>query len=153
MGTQSFPGVKSGRGVTLTPHPVLVPRSRMGRAIPLLPLWTVRPVQSLSACTRVTFIFTFFSGNSVIMIRNIRLGSTVTIVTLLHVGQPRHKGFLSHSVYPASPIHWRLGVNWAGCEADRSPRINIEAKNEWGCISTPPIRLHLLRCHKFTIAF
>jgi len=28
MGTGSFPGVKSGRGVTLTPHPFLVPRSR-----------------------------------------------------------------------------------------------------------------------------
>jgi hypothetical protein len=28
------------------------------RAIPLLPLWAVRPVQSLSACTRVTFTFT-----------------------------------------------------------------------------------------------
>ena len=26
MGTGSFPGVKSGRGVTLTPHPRLVPR-------------------------------------------------------------------------------------------------------------------------------
>jgi len=25
MGTWSFPGVKSGRGVTLTPHPLLVP--------------------------------------------------------------------------------------------------------------------------------
>ena len=29
------------------------------RAIPLLPLWAVRPVQSLSACTRVHFTFTF----------------------------------------------------------------------------------------------
>jgi len=28
------------------------------RAIPLLPLRAVRPVQSLSACTRVQFIFT-----------------------------------------------------------------------------------------------
>ena len=55
MGTGSFPGVKSGRGVTLTSHPLLVPRSRKGRAIPLLPLWAVRPVQSLSACTRVHF--------------------------------------------------------------------------------------------------
>ena len=27
MGTGSFPGVKSGRGVTLTPHPFLVPWS------------------------------------------------------------------------------------------------------------------------------
>jgi hypothetical protein len=25
MGTLSFPGAKSGRGVTLTPHPILVP--------------------------------------------------------------------------------------------------------------------------------
>jgi len=25
MGTESFPAVKSGRGVTLTPHPLLVP--------------------------------------------------------------------------------------------------------------------------------
>jgi len=28
-------------------------------AIPLFPLWAVRPVQSLSACTRVQFTFTF----------------------------------------------------------------------------------------------
>jgi hypothetical protein len=55
MGTGSFPGLQSGRGVTLTPHPLLVPSSRKGRFIPLLPLWAVRPVQSLSACTRVHF--------------------------------------------------------------------------------------------------
>jgi hypothetical protein len=29
------------------------------RAIPLLPLWAVRPVHSLSACTRGHFTFTF----------------------------------------------------------------------------------------------
>ena len=45
--------------MTLTPHPLLVPWSWKSRAIPLLPLWAVRPVQSLSACTRVTFTFTF----------------------------------------------------------------------------------------------
>jgi hypothetical protein len=57
----------------LNPHPLLVPWSRKGRAISLLPLWAVRPVQSLSraisllplwavqpvqglsACTRVHF--------------------------------------------------------------------------------------------------
>ena len=58
MGTGSFPGVKSGRGVTLTHHPLLVPWSWKGRAIPLLPIWVVRPVQSLSVCTRVHFNFT-----------------------------------------------------------------------------------------------
>jgi hypothetical protein len=39
MGTGSFPEVKSGRGVTLTPHPLLVPRSKkQSRAILLLSL-------------------------------------------------------------------------------------------------------------------
>ena len=33
----------------------LVPWSWKGRAITLLPLWIVRPVQSLSACTKVHF--------------------------------------------------------------------------------------------------
>ena len=59
MGTAPFPGVKSGRGVTLTPYPFIVPWSWKGRAIPLLLLWAVRPVQSLSACARVTFTFIF----------------------------------------------------------------------------------------------
>jgi len=57
ISTGSFPGVKSGRGVTLTPHPLLMSWSRNGRAIPLLLLWDVRTVQSLSACTGVNFTF------------------------------------------------------------------------------------------------
>ena len=44
-GTGSFLGVKSGRGVTLTQRPLLVPWSWKGRAIPLLPLWAIRLVQ------------------------------------------------------------------------------------------------------------
>ena len=60
MATGSFPGVKSVRGATVTPHPLLVPWSRKSRAIPILPLWAVRPVQSLSACTRVHFTFYLF---------------------------------------------------------------------------------------------
>jgi len=62
MGTGSFPGIKSGRGMTLTPHPLLVQWSRKSRAIPLLPLWAIRPVQSFSACTMVHFTFTFTSN-------------------------------------------------------------------------------------------
>jgi len=60
MGTGSSLGVKSGRGVTLTPHPLLMPWSRKSRAIPLIPLWAVRPVQSLSACTRGHFTYFTF---------------------------------------------------------------------------------------------
>ena len=63
MGTRSFPGAKSSRGVTLTPHPLLVPWSWKSRVISLFPLWAVRPVQSLSACTRVPFTFTFFRAD------------------------------------------------------------------------------------------
>ena len=61
MGTGSFPGVKCGLGVRLAPHPLLVPWSRKGRAVPLLPLWAVRPVQNLCACTRVNFTFLPFT--------------------------------------------------------------------------------------------
>ena len=39
MGTGSFPGVKYGRGVLLTTHPLLVPRSWKSRAIHLPTLW------------------------------------------------------------------------------------------------------------------
>ena len=39
MGTRSFPGVKCGRGVLLTTHPLLVPRPWKSRAIPLPTLW------------------------------------------------------------------------------------------------------------------
>ena len=48
VGTCSFLGVKGGQGVALKPHHLLVPRSKKSRAIPLLPLWAVQPVQSLS---------------------------------------------------------------------------------------------------------
>ena len=45
MGTASFPGVKYGRGVLLTTHPLLVPQSWKSRAIALPNLWvTTRPV-------------------------------------------------------------------------------------------------------------
>ena len=40
VGTGSFPGVKYGRSVLLTAHPLLVPWSRKSRAIPLPTLWT-----------------------------------------------------------------------------------------------------------------
>ena len=59
MGTGSFPGGKERPGRDADHSPLLVLWSWKGRVIPLLPLWAVRPVQSLSACTMVTFTFTF----------------------------------------------------------------------------------------------
>jgi len=54
-GYQVFPGDKERPGRDADTSPLLVPCSRKSRAIPLLPLWALRPVQSLSACTWVHF--------------------------------------------------------------------------------------------------
>ena len=94
IGTGSFPGVKSGRGVRLTPHPFLVPWSRKSRAIPLLPLWAVRPVQNLSACTRIHF--TFFYHHA-------RLETSAPRGSLLSASSDRGKGGLSVG-YPNTKV-------------------------------------------------
>jgi len=44
MGTESFPRVKCGRGLLLTTHPLLVPRSWKSRAKTLPTLWNTGPV-------------------------------------------------------------------------------------------------------------
>ena len=59
IGYRVFPGGQERPGPDAGPSPLLVPLSRKSRAIPLLPLWAVRPVQSLSACTRVHFTYCF----------------------------------------------------------------------------------------------
>jgi hypothetical protein len=41
IGTGSFPEIKYGRGVLLTTHPILVPRSWKSRAIPLPTPWAI----------------------------------------------------------------------------------------------------------------
>ena len=46
MGTRSFQGVKSGRCVMLTTHPLLVPRSWKSRAIPLPTPWATTGPQT-----------------------------------------------------------------------------------------------------------
>jgi hypothetical protein len=45
------------------------------RAIPLLPLCAVRPVQSLSACTWVNFTFTFTKWKTVIYLQDVETNS------------------------------------------------------------------------------
>ena len=57
MCTGSFPGVKYGRGVLLTNHPLLVPLSWKSRAIPLPTLWaTTGPV------TGTLYLYSFLLG-------------------------------------------------------------------------------------------
>jgi hypothetical protein len=57
MGTESFLRVKGRPGRETDPSPLLVPWSCKSRAIPLLSLWAVRPVQSLSACTVELYLY------------------------------------------------------------------------------------------------
>jgi hypothetical protein len=53
MGTGSpFPGAKPGRGVTLTTHPPLVPRSRMSRS------YTSSPPSATMGCSGTSLPFT-----------------------------------------------------------------------------------------------
>ena len=99
MGTGSFPGAKSCRGVTMTPHLILVPWSWKGRAIPLLPLWAVRPVQNFSACTRVHSTFLHVSNPRVHLQQSNRQksvfgyrtrSSTYRLLIPAHVKVPYH---------------------------------------------------------------
>jgi len=41
------------------------PQCLYSRAIPLLPLWAVRPVQGISACTKVHFTFYLLGGTNI----------------------------------------------------------------------------------------
>jgi len=51
MGTVSFPGVKSGRGVTLIPHPLLVPLVMKEYS------YTSTPTVGRTACTEPQCLF------------------------------------------------------------------------------------------------
>jgi hypothetical protein len=58
MGTRSFPEVESGRGITQTPHPLLVPRSKkQSRAISVLSL------RAFVACKKgETYLLNFYGA-------------------------------------------------------------------------------------------
>ena len=61
MGTRCFPGVKSGWGVTLTRHPLLVPWSWKGRAIPFV----VRTACTEPQCLYKGALYLFYLLNTV----------------------------------------------------------------------------------------
>ena len=117
MGTGSFSVIKSGRGVTLTLHPLLAPSSIKGRAIPLLPLWAIQPIQSLSNCTRVHFTFFLLSGSgggggggsinssSSSSSSSINSNSSSTVVVVM-VGDSRRRSFIGKSAAEAICIHF-----------------------------------------------
>ena len=63
LGTRSFPGVKYGRGVLLTTHHLLVPRSWKIRVIPLPILWgTTGPVRGSLYLTVDNYVHSPFAS-------------------------------------------------------------------------------------------
>ena len=112
MSTGSFPGVKSGRSVTLTPHPLLVPWLWKGRAIPLLSLWAVRPVQSLSACTGRPLVFTLTLDTRWGEIQ-IHYTMALPLETGSHLDRRREGCIVLQAALSALPnvnIDWRLDI-------------------------------------------
>lgn len=43
------------------------------------------------------------------------------------------------------------GVKRLGCDCDHSPSVRAVGKNEWGYLSTLPVRLHVAEKDTFTI--
>ena len=142
MGTGSFQGVKIGRGVTLT---LMVPWSWKGRVIPLLSLWAVQPVQSLSACTRVTFTFTLLP---IVYNRNYFIPPVGNIFPNTNYGT--NNNFLWCSADSAMPTTWLL--NWkSGTSTDMERGIYVaERKTDRGSTSLHPSPLqHWTLCAIF----
>ena len=103
-GHRVFPECKERPGRDAVPSPLLVPCSRKSRAIPLLPLWAVRPVQSLSACTRVHFTFT--------LPYTFRIDKLLTIIR-------QHTVYTAYCIYQASALtsrwHDQSGAGFMLC--------------------------------------
>jgi hypothetical protein len=124
-GYRAFPGVKSGQGVTLTPHPLLVPWSRKGRFIPLLPLWAERPVQNLSACT--VQLYLYFPIGRTARTDPQCLYSTATPLLPLWTVRPVHSlSACTVQLYLYSP-YWQYGLYIASVAV------------QYSYTSTPPI--------------
>ena len=82
MGTRSFPGIKSGRSVTLTPHPCLVPWSRKGRTIHIFPNGLYGLYRASVPVQGVHFTFTLLTYFCVNLYVPTSHGSLVTAIKL-----------------------------------------------------------------------
>ena len=141
MGTGSFPCVKCGRGVLLTTHPLLVPRSWKSRAIPLPTLWATLGLQR----DHFTFFTPKVTGPNVSRDRRNPHWASVwfTLEYYLQVTQD----YLLSNLYKPS----MYGCIWAISEVEilslirlvRSAR-NFQSKNNWATGSIIHTRIHPL---------
>jgi hypothetical protein len=101
IGTRSFPRVKYGRGVTLTTHPLLVPWSWKGTAIPLL------PPMGRTACTETQCLYRgvlyLFNGEIQCVPLAPEPGISLIIITPMKI--------LQRNLYRGTFIVWEMKGN------------------------------------------
>jgi len=100
-GYRVFPGGKERPGRDADPSPLLVPWSRNSRAIPIFPLWAVRPVQSLGACTRVHFTFVY----CILLSSNRYEGIIVGLFLISNFRRVLNDGFFRLGDFPESDFN------------------------------------------------
>jgi len=127
MGTGSFPGSKERPGRDADPSPLLVPRSKKSRAIPLLPLRAVRPVQVLSACTRVHFTFFPFMPIRGLVPLGFFHHNTV-YNSILHPSCPKSPYLIAHTILPYQRQTAVCDLNPIGLNGRKKEEQDITAK-------------------------
>ena len=131
MGTGSFPGVKCGRGVLLTTHPLLVPRSLKSRAIPLPTFWATPARNGITLPTYTCIYYQRIMSSSVSgdrYIEGVRITATYCpkrlIIYLFTSSDKYHLSFppvlsyvLKYSLTPSSRVLEKL----TGSQSSNSP--------------------------------
>ena len=120
MGTGSFPGVKYGRGVLMTTHPLLVPWSWKSRAIPLPNPWaTTGPVT-------VTLYLFFF-----LLVTN----SRQWVILMLGIGH----GVTAHPCKIFCAPNSRKATKLGRIRLTNNPQPVPNLKDAWSFTSCPPM--------------
>ena len=110
MGTGSFPGVKSGRGVTLTTHPISCRGHERVELYTSTPLWVVWHVQSLRACTRVLLTFT---TKGIIFYRYWTWKSTQTVIRQRRSDITSTEDIINYHFFGAAPpSQWAMASSF-----------------------------------------
>jgi hypothetical protein len=115
------------------------PQCLYSRAIPLLPLWAVRPVQSLSACTRVHFIFTFTHVHvGPVSGLGLRLYTHLLFPLMCYLSLPH----LAHSLRSSNSIRWLTSC--------KSPQCCSSCSSPYLCFLGPDAPLSTLISNTFS---
>ena len=123
------------------------PQCLYSTAIPLLPLWAVRPVQSLSACTRLHFTFVTYrkasmrrstTGNSILYVRSTIIElcsiSCCSIFSVCHHRKPQSFAWIMSMTYVSAirsdSRHKIIFRSWKSL-ASLSQHVNLSPEQPW----------------------